>query len=199
LETGPNPDFRELTVRLAGYGLRVFSEYRLGGSDATVSGVGLSVEDFVSEVLLEFAEGRLAHEASRGELFSLLATALRNDIVDALRKAAHAREESRSALPRDGTSEGQPPGLDELPARTSDFSQLMDAERYRQQVQAAFVDEPELAEVVNTVLDHGFSKPQEIAEALGISTTDYQNRKKRLRRRLIEYRLVEVRDERADL
>jgi DNA-directed RNA polymerase specialized sigma24 family protein len=185
-------DFGELAVRLAGYGLRTFAEFGLGGRSATVPGVGLSVEDFVWNVLSEYAEGTLAYEAERGELFSLLARALRNDIIDALRKAAHSREEARSPLPRENRSENGPPALDELPIPGMDIDQLLSEDRYRERMLAAFAGEPDLAEVVRVVLDSDLAKPREIAEALGISVADFQNRKKRLRRRLVEYHAVEV-------
>lgn len=100
MEKQPDIDFKEVGVRLASYGLRIFAEFGLGGQSATISGVGLSVEDFVWKVLSEYGEGTLAYNAQRGELFSLLAKALRNDIIDALRKAAHTHEEARSPLPR---------------------------------------------------------------------------------------------------
>lgn len=187
--TAQSPDFASLAVRLGGYGQRVFAEFGLGGRGGTVHGVGLSIEDFVGNVLSEHLEGRLAHEASRGELFSLLATAMRNDIIDALRRAAHAREEARPLVRRERGAEG-PPALDELPARAAEIAALIDEERYRKRVRQAFAEEPELAEMVGAVLDLDLAKPQEIAEALGISTGEVQNRKKRLRRRLVEYGLV---------
>ena len=179
-------------MRLAGYGLRTFAEFGLGGQNATVPGVGLSVEDFVWKVLSEYAEGALAYEADRGALFSLLARALRNDIIDALRKAAHSREEARSPLPRESKSENGPPALDELPAGAAGIDTVLAEESYRERLLTAFAEEPELAEVVRAVLDFDLAKPREIAAALGISVAEYQNRKKRLRRRLIEYHAVEV-------
>ena len=96
-----NVDLGESALRLAAFARRTFADFRLPLHDATVSGVGLSAEDFVWAVLEEYVEGRLEHEASRGDLFSLLATAMRNDIIDSLRKAAHLHEEARSTLPRE--------------------------------------------------------------------------------------------------
>ncbi|HEY1499726.1 MAG TPA: hypothetical protein VGF88_09130 [Acidobacteriaceae bacterium] len=192
METQPDINFGELAVRLASYGMRIFAEFGLGGQSATVSGVGLSVEDFVWNVLSEFAEGGLAYEAARGELFSLLARALRNDIIDALRKAAHSREETRSTLPRENTSENTPPALDEMPSRVSAVESLLAEGSYRERLLQAFAEEPELADVVRAVIDLDLTKPREIAASLGISVEEFQNRKKRLRRRLIEYRAVEV-------
>jgi hypothetical protein len=101
-------DFGELAVRLAGYAVRVFAEFGIGGRPAMVRGVGLSVEDFVGNVLSAYVEGTVVHDAERGDLFALLATATRNDIIDALRKAAHVHEQARSSLPREQRSDGPP-------------------------------------------------------------------------------------------
>src|ERR1700692_2279893 len=62
-------DFEELADRLTAFGLRTFNEFGLGGRNSTVAGVGLSVDDFVSAVLVEYMEGQLQHQDSRGALF----------------------------------------------------------------------------------------------------------------------------------
>jgi DNA-directed RNA polymerase specialized sigma24 family protein len=188
----PEIDFRELSVRLAAYGLRIFAEFGLGGRNTTVLGVGLSLEDFVWIVLSQYAEGTLAYKAERGELFSLLARALRNDIIDSLRKAAHSREEARSPLPREDKSGGEPPALDELPIPLKAVDTFLAEDSYQAQVLDAVREEPELSEVVRVVFDLNLTKPREIAAELGIPVTEFQNRKRRLRRRLIEYRALEV-------
>jgi DNA-directed RNA polymerase specialized sigma24 family protein len=188
-----NLDLGELALRLAAFARRTFADFGLTNSNAAVTGVGLSTEDFVWAVLEEYVEGRLAHEASRGELFSLLATALRNDIIDSLRKAAHVHEESRSSLPREADSVAAPPSLDELPTVAIDVAALLDEENYRKRLWASLAGEPELAEVVRAILDLNLTRPREIAAALGVSVTEVQNRKKRLRRRFIEFNLVQGR------
>jgi DNA-directed RNA polymerase specialized sigma24 family protein len=188
----PEIDIKDLALRLESYGLRVFAEFGQGGRNATIPGVGLSVEDFVSNVLWEYVDGRLAYEADRGAPFSLLAKALRNDIIDALRKASHSREEARASLARENRSENQPPSLDEMPIPGMDVDDLLDEDRYRDRMLVTFRGEPELAAVVRMVIDSDRAKPRELAEELGISVADFQNRKKRLRRRLIEYHAVEV-------
>jgi len=184
-------DLGELALRLAAFARRTFADFGLPGHDATVSGVGLSMEDFVWAVLEEYVEGRLEHEASRGDLFSLLATAMRNDIIDSLRKAAHLHEETRSRLPREPHSTIDPPSLDELPGPAVDVPAMLDEENYRKRVWASLAGEPELAKVVRAILDLNLYRPREIAAALGISVTEVQNRKKRLRRRFMEFNWVQ--------
>ena len=191
LEAQQSLDFEELAHRLTAFGLRTFNEFGLGGRNSTVAGVGLSVDDFVSAVLVEYMEGKLQHQASRGDLFSLLATALRNDIIDSLRKAAHAHEESRSSLPAERDADPAPLSLDELPGSTIDFAGSIDEERYGERARTAFAGEPELAEVVRAVLELNLYKPREIAAELGITAAEVQNRKKRLQRQLIDHNLVE--------
>jgi len=190
LEAQQSLDFEELAHRLTAFGLRTFNEFGLGGRNSTVAGVGLSVDDFVSAVLVEYMEGRLQHRASRGDLFSLLATAMRNDIIDSLRKAAHAHEESRSPLPAQRDADAAPLSLDELPGSAIDFAASIDEERYGERARTAFAGEPELAEVVRAVLELNLYKPREIAAELGITAAEVQNRKKRLQRQLIDHNLV---------
>jgi DNA-directed RNA polymerase specialized sigma24 family protein len=183
-------DLSEMALRLTAFARRTFADFGLGGQDTALVGVGLSLEDFVWRVLEEYVEGRLHHEISRGDLFSLLATALRNDIIDSLRKAAHMREETRSALPRERDSADVPPSLDELPSNTTHFFAVLDEEEYRKRVLASLDGEPELTEMIRVILDLNVYRPREIATALGISATEVQNRKKRLRRRFIECHLA---------
>jgi len=63
-------DLGELALRLAAFARRTFADFGLPSRDAAVSGVGLSMEDFVWSVLEEYVEGRLEHEASRGDLLT---------------------------------------------------------------------------------------------------------------------------------
>jgi RNA polymerase sigma factor (sigma-70 family) len=155
-----------------------------------IPGTGLSVEDFVGKVLLEYTLGKIKHHKSRGSLITVLATAMRNDIIDALRKKSHEREETRSAISVNEDSERQDherPALDDYPQQSApDQISLLDEHEYRDRVRLAFEDETELKEVVEAVLDLDLYKPEEIANAIGTNPADVQNRKKRLRRRLRE-------------
>ncbi len=193
-EQGQYPDFKDLTKRLTAYGLRVFAEFSLGGKDAVVPGTGLSVEDFVAKVLLEFATRKIKHQKSRGSLMTVLGIAMRNDIIDALRKKSHELEETRATISVNEDSEGkdhEKPALDEYPQSLApDPSSAVDEDEYRARVRAVVDNEPPLKDLVEAVLDLELYKPEDIADALGTSAADIQNRKKKLRRRLCQSGLV---------
>ena len=87
-----DPDFKQLTKRLSAYGSVVFGEFSIGGKDALIPGTGLSIEDFVGKTLLDYMLGKIKHHKSRGSLMTVLGTAMRNDIIDALRKKSHESE-----------------------------------------------------------------------------------------------------------
>ena len=186
-----NVDLAELALRLAAFAQRTFAEYGIRGTDIAVGGVGLSLEDFVWRVLEEYVEGRLEHDANRGPLFPLLTTALRNDIIDSLRRAAHFAEETRSPLPRESDSPDDPPSLDEFASSSADVLEMLDERSYRKRISDSLQGEPELTEMVRAILDLDLHKPRDIAAALGVSVAEVQNRKKRLRRRFIDSSLVE--------
>ncbi len=201
-EHGQHPDFKELIKRLTAYGLVVFAEYSLGGRDAVIPGTGLSIEDFVGKVLFEYTTGKIKHHKSRGSLITVLGTAMRNDIIDALRKKSHKCEETRSSISANEDSELQvheKPALDDYPQPSaSDPTSVLDENAYRERVRSAFDDEPPLKEVVEAVLDLDLYKPEEIADAAGTSAAEIQNRKKKLRRRLRERVLVTSRRKGAE-
>ena len=75
---------------------------------------------------------------------------------------------------------------------------VLNEANYRDRVRSAFESEPKLKEVVEAVLDLDLYKPEEIADAIGTTPTDIQNRKKKLRRRLGATGLVTARTKKAD-
>ena len=159
-----------------------------------IPGTGLSVEDFVGKILLEYTTGKIKHHKSRGSLMTVLGTAMRNDIIDALRKKSHEREETRATVSVNKDSEStdyEKPSLDDYPQSVApDPSSAVEEDEYRDRIRAAVDDEPELKEVVEAVLDLELYKPEDIADALRTSAADIQNRRKKLRRRLCKRGLI---------
>src|SRR5258708_16027465 len=144
-DQGQYPDFKQLTKRLSAYGLVVFAEFSIGGQDAVIPGTGLSIEDFVGKVWLEYTLGKIKHRKSRGSLITVLGTAMRNDIIDALRKKSHEREETRPSISVNEDAEMQvheEPALDDYPQQSApDPVSVLDEDEYRDRVRSAFDDE----------------------------------------------------------
>jgi hypothetical protein len=190
LTVGGNiPDFRALADQLAAYAVQIFAEYGLRDPDLVVSGTGRSMEDFLAQVLGDYATGKIKHHSSKGELISLLGKALKRDVHDALiRKRSHLREENRDVTPApsdDGT--GTEKAIDGLPHPGHSVDDLFNEQEYKDRVRAALSAEPDLVDLADTVFELNIDKRQEQADVLGISTQELDNRKKRLRRRLVGY------------
>jgi DNA-directed RNA polymerase specialized sigma24 family protein len=152
----------------------------------------VSLEDFVGKVLLEYSTGVIKYHSSRGSLISLLGKALKNDVLDALDRLSHEREEHRSVtpIPSDEPKRESERSLDEFPTPGRPLEIWMDEEQYRERLRKVLSDEPELLELAEVVLELGLEKPQEMAEFLNISIQELHNRRRKLRRRLLEYELV---------
>ena len=125
---------------------------------------------------------------------TVLGTAMRNDIIDALRKKSHELEETRATISVNKDSEEkdhEKPTLDEYPqSLLPDPSSAVDEDEYRERVRAVVDSEPPLKDLVEAVLDLELYKPEDIADALGTSAANIQNRKKKMRRRLCQSGLV---------
>ncbi len=186
---GNIPDFRALADQLAAYAVQIFAEYGLRDPDLVVSGTGRSIEDFLAQVLGDYATGKIKHHSSKGELISLLGKALKRDVHDALvRKRSHLREENRDVTPAfSDDRKVTEKALDGLPHPDPSVDDLFDEQEYKDRVRAALNAEPDLVDLADTAFELDIYKRQEQAEVLSISPEELDNRKKRLRRRLIEY------------
>jgi DNA-directed RNA polymerase specialized sigma24 family protein len=186
--------FRSLNRRLTAFALRLFAEHGLSGADAIISGTGISAEDLVGKILVEYCEGKIKHHPSRGSLITLLCTGIRNDFYDALSKASHDRE----TVPDEGDrkSDGDSVGDKALAAypdpNATDPTFGLDEQKYQERVLSYFADEVELREVCEAVFYLGLRKPAEIADCLGISVNEFHNHKKKLRLRLVKYGIVRL-------
>lgn len=186
---GNIPNFRALADQLAAYAVQIFAEYGLRDPDLVVSGTGRSIEDFLAQVLGDYATGKIKHHSSKGELISLLGKALKRDVHDAvIRKRSHLREENRDVTPAfSDAGVATDKALDGLPHPGLSVDELFDEQEYKERVRAALNAEPDLVDLADTVFELDIYKRQEQAEVLSISPEELDNRKKRLRRRLVEY------------
>jgi len=183
-----------LNRRLTAFALRLFAEHGLAGLGTVIPGTGVSAEDLVGKILVEYCEGKTVHHPSRGTLVTLLCTGIRNDFYDALSKASHDREMVPDE--RDNSGEDDHSTAKSLTGypdpKVMDPVVELDEERYRERVLKYFADDPELRDVCEAVLCLDLYKPADIANCLGISVNEFHNRKKRLRLRLIKYGIVRL-------
>lgn len=193
------PQFKELQVRLMAYCIRVFLELGIGGRDSIIPGVALSPEDFVGNVLADYALGKIKHHSSKGSLVTVLGTALRNDVIDALRRKSHECEHSWSSSGEESSNDGaKSKKLTDIQDDSEpDVLALLDEDAYKERVRKAFAGEPELVEVVDAVFEFDALKPDQIAEVIGITAAKVQNRKKCLQRRLLTRGLVHAEEKKA--
>jgi DNA-directed RNA polymerase specialized sigma24 family protein len=172
-----------LIDKLMAHALRVFAEYRLGGKDAVVPGIGKSAEDFAYETLAAY----LTDKKLKNKDIPYLLTALRNDIIDSLRLHAHSHTEHMPASPPDGLDPENTRCLESFSSQEPRADDRVCEEEYKDRVRASVADEPRLREVVEAVLDMEETKPAGIAEVLDIPATEVNVRQKTLRRRLIGF------------
>jgi len=176
-----------LIEKLMAHALRVFAENGLYGKEAVISGVGVSAEDFAWDILRESLIGKLKNKD-----LPYLLTALRNDIVDKLRLDAHEKTDHYLVNPSGELDAEKTKCLDGFASSDPRADDVLCDKSYEDRVRGLVADEPELREVVEAVFDLQLTKPGAIAEALGVSATEVYVRQKRLRRRLVSHKILEV-------
>lgn len=192
------PSFDEITARLTGYALKLFASHGLYGIDVTVPGLGTSVEDFVANIVGEYAAGKLKYHASKGTLMGFLGTALLHDILDAFDKSSHRSEESRAltrergGAPAEQQARGPKPLSEFHDEEAVDPVRLLDEDLYRERLRKACDGESELRELAEAVLDLELYTPREMSEVLGVPVSEVHNRRRKLGRRLVEHKLVRM-------
>jgi RNA polymerase sigma factor (sigma-70 family) len=168
-------------------------QWRSGGTQLLPQ--GKTLEDVVQDVIVKTIEGRRHWDPRKGPLLPWLKDQIRSEI-DALAKSApHTRE---LAFPED--QEGYLPAEDieypafengVFPGAASPDPTLITIEEeeraYDKQMADALFDavdhQPELEQVLVAILDGCDPEPRYLAETLGTSVQDINNRLRRLRRR----------------
>lgn len=178
-----------MSDRLTAYAVRLFASARLLGPEAAMKGVGASPEDLAADTIVKvLAEEGIKYRSSKGPLIPFLAKVMLNDFRDLLRKAAYKRAV-------DAKSETEKHAAETLPhattahhqeARDDDPLHLSIEEEQKGRIRHLLGNEPDLRDVVDAVLELNCKKPSEIAEVLRVPSTEVQNRKKKLRKRLTE-------------
>ena len=184
-------DFNRLAQRLAVHAC-LFLRFLVGDAETRViDGSGKSATDFAADTLLLFVDGQLPCAGDEEAIFACLRHVMERDILDvkrlkAVRTVTKVEPVSGSAS-KDGTLLL---GLDDF-ASGDDVGRTVEEEMYKQRLYELLEkDEPELFELVFAVCDMNALTPKEIAEAIGTTPSDVQNRKKRLRTFIAKNKLM---------
>ena len=187
-------EVEDLLKRLTLYARVLFAVLPDQVREVTVGGLGIGPEDLAQEVMLRFLDPQdhtVTWKASSGpatpsRVFGYLKKVLRHDLFD-LRKR-HAHKKTVSMAPHaEEAGVGPALSLDDFPSRTEgpDIA-VLKGERHEWLLRQ-FDSEPPLRELLEVQLDpDGWNAHTnvELADLLGSSVAEIENRKKRLMRRL---------------
>lgn len=166
-----NTDWEDIYRRLLVVALRLSA---LMGRDTVLAGTGYSAEDLVSDTIVKALGGdEIRYRAEKGELFSLLRTAMLRDFIDLRRKRSHqtnvhvdlgAKEAERDLRLRDRPDDERRKAIELL-----------------QDVRRLVEHDQRLTDYVDAV-DLGCSTPAEIADLCGADVRDIYERRRKLNR-----------------
>jgi DNA-directed RNA polymerase specialized sigma24 family protein len=181
-EAGGDTNYEKLVGRLTERACHVLGVVRSVGSTYVVDGLGKSPVDFALDVLELYLTDKLSFSGDEEALFCFLAEVMGHDIVDHLRSSARKTTVKVSPLSgdlQDGEVFGT--GLDDFDSGLS-VDKLIEGELFKERLYAVLEhSEPELYEMVYAIFEFNVFTPREIAEIVGTTPSDIQNRKKRLR------------------
>jgi DNA-directed RNA polymerase specialized sigma24 family protein len=172
----------ELIQKLNAFAVRAFAMYGMCGRGAIMPGVGMSAEDFASDIVIEYVTGKIKVKA-----LPYLYTALLNNIRDKLRSSAQKTTDHIDMTSESDSDGEQTKGLDGYPSKQTPVLDYLCEESYKARVRGCAAGDPQLEEMVVAVFDLEMLKPLEIADFLGITTEEFHVRKRKLRRRLIKH------------
>jgi DNA-directed RNA polymerase specialized sigma24 family protein len=178
----PEIDYQKLLYRLVGKACHILNVSRFLAGTRVVDGLGKSAEDFAMDTLVLFFEGELQFSGDENGLYGLLAEVMGNDILDALRSKARTTTKKVGPLSGEKDENGKAhPGLDDYKSGVQ-VHQMVEDEIFKQKLYGLLEKEDrELYDVVFAVFELDVYTPREIADAIGTTPADVQNRKKRLK------------------
>jgi DNA-directed RNA polymerase specialized sigma24 family protein len=189
-------DVEEILKRLTLYACVLYAVLPDQAREVTVGGLGVGPEDLAQDVVLRFLDPydhTVSWKASAGtatipRVLGYLKKVLQHDLFDLRKRHAHKTTVSMAAHAQgDGEADGPGPSLDEFPSKTeSPDTSVLKRERHEWLLHQ-FDSEPLLRELLEVQLDpEGWSAHTnvELADLLGTSVSEIENRKKRLMRRL---------------
>ncbi len=181
-------ELEEALKKLTARAINLFASTGLLGVDTLLKGTGKSPEDLAMDTLTMLLSGELNYHRSKGKLDAFLSRVMDRDFIDLLRSKAQA-----TVLSSDPGIDGENRAGETTQSRIDKPSNELDpfntaaAAEFIEQLSNLVRGDAQLEEFAYAVLELGATRPQDIAGLLKTDSTDVQNRKKRMRRRLAEY------------
>jgi DNA-directed RNA polymerase specialized sigma24 family protein len=149
-------------------------------------GLGVSPEDLAIATLtklLDPEDRTVVYRGGEASVLTYLKKVMKNDFLDLLKRKSHETTNivDGTTANRDGDPR-EPETLDSFRGPRSTNLDLLFRERLREVV----AGDPELLDYIEVVFDCEVFKPEDIACLLDTTTTDIQNRKKRLNTLLVK-------------
>jgi len=181
-EVGGDVNYEKLVGRLTERACHILGVVCSVASTYVVDGLGKSPVDFALDVLELYLTDKLPFSGDEEALFAFLAEVMGHDILDQLRSSARKTTVKVSPLSGDiQDGEAVTTGLDDFDSEVS-VDKLVEGELFKARLYALLEhSEPELYEMVYAIFEFNVFTPREIAEIVGTTPSEIQNRKKRLR------------------
>ena len=178
----PHLDFNRLSQRLATHACLFLRLLVADAETGVVDGIGKSPSDFAADTILLLVDGQVTCTGDDNAVFACLRRVMEHDILDAKRSKSASTTAKVDTVPGSVDEDGSSVvGLDDY-ASSDDVHRTVEEALLKQRLYELLQkDCPDLFEVAFAVLDLNASTPREIAEVIGTTPSDVQNRKKRLR------------------
>jgi len=181
-------DCRRLLNQLTLRAYRFLGLAVAAGDEPVLGELGASPEDFAISALGKWLTRQLEFSGAPDKLLAFLSKVMTRDILDALKKRGAKASRQGKTVPIDDRKFDTP---DPRTTKESlwDIRALMREEAFMQKLQVCTSDDVGLRDFVYVVREWegiGVPAPREIADVLGVSVTEVQNRKRKLARRLIK-------------
>ena len=181
-EGSPVVNYEKLLRRLTVRACHVLGVVRSVAATYVVDGLGKSPVDFAYDVVVLYLTDKLSFSGDEDALFAFLAKVMSRDILDKLRSSARKTTVKVAPLSGDKRDDSDAKlGLDDFDSGFS-VHELVEGDLLKERLYALLEHaEPQLYEMVYAIFEFNAFTPREIADIVGTTAADIQNRKKRLR------------------
>lgn len=194
--TTQSVDYCQLAARLVTRACVFMGVFISQADDVVLEANGKSPKDFAYDTVALYLEKNPSVMGGESGVLAYLTRAMKRDILDALRSAPVKKTFNVEVTARSGKSEPGDglgaKGLDEFPGHDN-VAETVEASIFKNRLYALLEkDEPELYDVVYAVFEEGARTPKQIADVVGATPKEINNRQKRLRRFIAKHKVMAV-------